>query len=247
MKTFFLALILGIFLGSLITNYFSDPDAYADLKEAKAKLFKREVPVKTEVEVLESVEPAPAMFEVGSAELATENADKNEAPESSPIPLPKPESSKEEPAKTEVTETTVEGTPEASPTPTPEPATPTPAPIPAPEEAEVEKSKTDQLIEEGAEKAEEIVEIVAEKAKEVAEDAKPIIEEGIDLTIAAGVRAQYKLERRINSDSIEISVTDNIVTLSGTVDSEETKQLAIQIAAFTKGVDGVEETLSIAE
>ncbi len=239
MKTFFLALILGIFLGSIITNYFSDPDAYADLKEAKAQLFKRDIPAETEVEELEAVEPEPAMFEVGSAELATENADKNQAPETKPIPLPKPVPTKEEPEKAEVTETTVE--------PAPAPVTPAPTEAPSGEETEVEKSKTDQLIDEGAEKAEEIVEVVAEKAKQVAEDAKPIIEEGIDLTIAAGVRAQYKLERRINSDAIEISVTDNIVTLSGTVDSEATKQLAIEIAVFTKGVDGVEETLSIAK
>lgn len=241
MKTFFLALILGIFLGSIITNYFADPDAYQNLKEAKAQLFEKDAPLPIDTEELGADEPAPALFEVGSAELSQGAPEESEAPASKPIPLPAPETIDESPSKAAAVE------PSPSPDKEPEPSPAPTQPEPTPEVPIKEKSKTDQLIEQSTEKAEEIVETVTEKAKEVAADAKPIIEEGIDLTIAAGIRAQYKLERRINSDDIKISVANSIVTLTGTVDSESTKQLAIEIAVFTKGVDGVEETLDIAK
>ncbi len=239
MKTFFLALILGIFVGSIMTNYFANPQAYQNLKEAKAKLFAPIGSEESETTEPSSSEPESARFDVGSGELDSENT-----PEAVPPTTSLPDPQTESPAAEE--KPIPEATTEAE-TATPIVPLEEKAPEPKPEEENVKTSKTDQLIEEGTQKAEEIVETVAEKAKEVAREAQPMIENGIDLTIAAGIRAQYKLERRIDSDAIKISVKDNIVTLSGTVDSEETKRLAIEIAVFTKGVNGVEETLSIAE
>ncbi len=247
MKTFFLALILGIFVGSIMTNYFANPQAYENLKEAKAKLFAPIGAEKPETPLETSSEPESARFDVGSGELDSENA-KEEPPAPTPLPAPKIEAPQveETPAPPAEEVPTPEASPEAE-TATPIAPLEEKAPEPKPENEEVQTSQTDQLIEEGTQKAEEIVEAVAEKAKEVAKEAQPMIETGIDLTIAAGIRAQYQLERRIDSDAITISVKDNIVTLSGTVPSEETKRLAIEIAVFTKGVNGVEETLSIAE
>lgn len=215
MKTFFLALILGIFVGSIITNYFADPDAYERLKEAKSELFESPLSEESATAVAETAKSEPAMFEVGSGKFDTEKANAKEPAKPLPIPLPKPKKEQQV---------------------APETAAP-----------KTEKTNTDALIEQGAKKAGEIADTVAEKAKEVAKDAQPMIENGIDLTIATAIRAQYKLERRIDSDAIKIAVKDNIVTLSGAVDSAATKQLAIEIAVFTKGVSGVEETLSIAE
>ncbi len=256
MKTFFLALILGIFVGSIITNYFADPEAYQHLKEAKARLFAQdsteEMPANTPEESLSS---EPARFDVGSGKL--EENQETEEPSSAPLPLPKPTPNTNSPAA-ETSKEDAAAIEEKAPEPQVPDVDPTseaePPAVPLSEAAKPEaenppaaKSRSEELIEQGTKKAEEIADTVAEKAKEVAKEAQPIIEEGIDMTIAAGIRAQYKLERRINSDAIKISVKDNIVTLSGTVDSEATKKLAIEIAVFTKGVDGVEETLSIAE
>ncbi|MDQ8186063.1 BON domain-containing protein [Pelagicoccus sp. SDUM812002] len=249
MKTFFLALILGIFVGSIITNYFADPKAYENLKEAKAQLFEKDAIEETEPsrpEVDSSDETAH--FEVGGGSL--EDSEKNAEPISEPIPLPKPTPEEMSPA-----EEAANAPPEPSeihpqPPESPIPDTEAEAEEASEPEADIEtevEPRSEKLIEEGTQKADEIVDAVAEKAKEVAENAKPMIGEGIDMTIAAGIRAQYKLEEDIDSAAIEISVKDNIVTLSGTVDSEKTKQRVIEIAVFTKGVDGVEESLSIVE
>lgn len=259
MKTFFIALILGIFVGSIITNYFANPDAYEKLKETKARLFHGQ----TEAEPTPIAPGAeePAMFQVGSKEFGADTAQaepsSNEA--QTPIPLPptppkEPEQKPTEPAptpspkETEQTPTEPKLAP-AEPLPPPAkpvtpPAEPAPAPSPPKEPAQ---TRAEKLIEEGTKQAEEIAETVKEKANEVVEETKPLIEEGIDFTIATAIRARYKIERRLDSDSIYVSVKDNIVTLSGSVPDESSKLLAIEIAAFTKGVNGVEETLSIAE
>lgn len=243
MKTFFLALILGIFIGSIVTHYFADPQAYQNLQEAKASLFGEE-PEETETSEPSATneESEPARFEVGSGDLEDEQGPTDSSPH--PIPLPKPATKPEATAPSESAPSAP--TEETEPSPTPDaaeavsPETETKAP-------EKPKSRSEELIEEGVKKTEEIAKTVSEKAKEVAEEAKPLIEDGIDLTIAAGIRAQYKLERRLDSDAIKISVKDQIVTLSGNVKSEDAKKLAIEIAVFTKGVNGVEETLSIVE
>jgi hypothetical protein len=127
------------------------------------------------------------------------------------------------------------------------------APEPAKEPSETEApeapstSRSEELLQEGSQKAEALANTLTEKAKQVAADAKPLIGDGIDLAIATALRTKFKLEDRIDSDAIEVSVADQIVTLSGTVDSAASKKLAIEIAVFAKGVNGVEETLSIAE
>ncbi|EDY84375.1 Putative phospholipid-binding domain family [Verrucomicrobiia bacterium DG1235] len=216
MKIFFLALILGIFVGSIATNYFSDPNAYQKLKDAKTRLLE---PAQANANEESTAEPEPpAMFEVGGGEFQP-----NQPPNKTVEPTP--------PDVVEETEVpTVEAEPEPETTTTQNPAP---------------KSRADELIEQGSKKAEEIADTVTEKAKEVAEEAKPYLETGVDLTIATAIRAQFKLERRIDSNAISISVKDRAVTLGGEVPSAEIKQLAIEIAVFTKGVTGVEEHLTI--
>ncbi|MDQ8183356.1 BON domain-containing protein [Pelagicoccus sp. SDUM812005] len=259
MKTFFLALILGIFIGSIVTNYFADPQAYQHLKEAKARLFEEDAAPEAETSLADtSATSEPAQFQVGSGDLAAKRAAEEEE-SAKPLPLPKP-STKAKAEPEAKADPKAKAEPEAETPTAPEgdavetaPETESPS---APETSTQEsdssqesapKSRSEAIIEEGTKKAEEIAKSVSEKAKEVAEDAKPLLEDGIDLTIAAAIRAQYKLERGIDSDAIALSVKDKIVTLSGTVASEAAKQRAIEIAVFTKGVHGVEETLSIAE
>lgn len=236
MKSFFIALILGIFIGSVVTNYFADPTAWDKLKEAKARLSgstAEPVIEKEKEEVPSTAKEAPAMFEVGSGELNPSNpSEKPEEPamEPEPIPLPRPE------AEAEAEDSEVES---------PSDDTIEERPEPAEESATEPQSRTEELIEQGSKKAGEIAEIVKEKAAEAADEVKPFIETGIDITIATAIRAQYKLEQRIDSDQITISVDDKIVTLSGKVSSEEVKQMAIELAVFTQGVEGVEESLEV--
>ena len=229
MKTFFVALILGIFVGLFINNYFADPEAYSKIKEAKNKLLDNNATEELEVAEPElSIEkPEAALFEVASKELSSQSEPPVPNSETKPEPLPKPEPP--------ITETEAEAPVEEEPTPAePEGTT---------------QEKAEQLVEESVEKAAEIAEVVSEKVKEATEEAKPHIEKGIetgiDATIALAIRGQYKLEKRIDSSMLEVSVKDRIATLSGEVPNEATKQLAIEIAVFTKGVDGVEETLEI--
>ncbi|MBK1878323.1 BON domain-containing protein [Pelagicoccus mobilis] len=220
MKTFFVALILGIFVGLFINNYFSDPEAYTKIKDAKERLFSEEEaePLQVAEPELASDEPEPAMFEVASKELNA--GSKTAAEEPTPEPLPKPEPLQPQEPEAEAKET--------QETPAEEPQ---------------------DLVEQGVEKAAEIAEEVKEKINEAAENAKPHIEQGIesgiDATIALAIMGQFKLEKRIASDALSVSVEEQVVTLTGSVPDEETKQLAIEIAVFTKGVVGVEEELEI--
>lgn len=243
MKTFFLALILGIFVGLFINNYFADPAAYSKLKEAKNSLFETAEPetpspAKPETE-LPSEQPEPALFEVASKELKTDTPPPASAQTIEPQPFQKPETATETPPTPQT---------EAPSDPTNEPLNSIEPPPPPAEEPSIAQ-KAETFVEQSAEKAAEIADTVKEKVKEAAEDAKPQIEEkidtGIDTTIALAIRGQYKLEKRIESDQIQVTVSDRIVTLSGSMPDEASKQLAIEIAVFTKGVNGVEESLTI--
>lgn len=233
MKTFFIALILGIFVGLFINNYFADPQAYQKIKEAKTELFESpdpEIPAATEP--LAEIEQAePALFEVASKELSPSTPEPQEETKNlKPQPLPKPES-------------------------LPEPESQADTPIEEATEAEqaepplTTKEKAEKFVEDSVEKATEIAENVKESVEKATEEAKPKIEEGIetgiDATIRLAILGQFKLEKRLQPSTIDVHVDDRIVTLSGSVPSDGTKQLAIEIAAFTKGVNGVEESLQI--
>lgn len=203
MKTFFIAFILGIFAGSLITAFWSSPEAFEELKAAKNNLFKQSEPVETE-EATQENEPVPA------EEPPTVKTDPS-------IPMFKVAPKKEEPDL------------EKSPTPIP-------LSEPKPPEDTIERSK---------EKAVKIAEAVKEKAAELTEQAKPYLNEGVDLAIASAIRAQFKLDKRIASDQLKINVTNREVTLTGTTNSGTLKQLIIEIAMTTKGVMQVTPNIEI--
>lgn len=239
MKTFFIALILGIFVGLFINNYFSDPEAYAKVQEDKSLLLSE--PSHTENEHAAPTpaieQPEPALFEVASKQLNPEPVP-TDATQIKPTPLTQKTTEPESPAPTVIE-------PELEPTkPVEEPA---PKPENTPQPSTLDKAE--KLVEEGVEKAAEIAETVKDKVKEATDEAKPQIEQGIengiDATIALAIRGQYKLESDIDSQQIEVSVADRIVTLSGQLSSEEAKQRAIEIAVFTKGVTAVEEDLKV--
>lgn len=267
MKTFAIAFILGIFVGALVTTYFSSPDAYQQLEEAKSELL-GETPV--DAPALAEEEPIPTdpaqlatPTETPAADPAPDSATLPQ-PETAPsteLPLPEPEALPDSPAPepTAPSEATPEeSTPaEATPVEVPLPADPQPEPPPAETETEspapVETTppetfseKAKQSIDKGAEKATELLEEAKVAAKDLAENAEPYLEQGVDLAIRTTIRAQFKLERAIDSDDLSISVKDRKVHLTGKLSSNATKQLAIEIALGTKGVTEVTEAIEVA-
>lgn len=203
MKTFFIAFILGIFAGSLITAFWSSPEAFEELKAAKSNLFKQSNPAKTDEPKLETETVPPE-------EPPTVKADPS-------IPMFKVAAKKEEPDL------------EESPTPIPP----------------SEPDTSEDTIQRSKEKAVKIAEAVKEKAAELTQQAKPYLNEGVDLAIASAIRAQFKLDKRIASDQLKINVTNREVTLTGTLSSGTLKQLVIEIAMTTKGVMQVTPNIEI--
>ena len=65
------------------------------------------------------------------------------------------------------------------------------------------------------------------------------------LEAAVGVRLRFN--KALFWETIEIKASDGIVTLSGTVSTEERMNIALKIASETQGVNRVVNTLSIAK
>lgn len=255
MKTFFLALVLGIFIGSIATNYFASPDAYQKLKQAKQEMLRRpgfpDPEPSTSDATLPPTEEAETEPDSGEPEVAGPVEDEAEALDADANATPTPGAAvpTDEPnADNSPLSPTAppEGQIDAAPQPRPDEENTAEEPPAAEKETPTVGQKVDKLIEEGSEKAEEMAEAAKETFSEAAEKAAPVIEESIDLGLAAAIRTQFKLEKRLSEARIQIEVEKRRVVLKGSVPSQEAKRLAIEIAVFTKGVDRVEEELTIA-
>lgn len=275
MKSFFIALILGIFIGSIATNYLASPDAYEKLKESKAELFEQPGSHDTPASPDETEDPTPD-FEVGDGtinsdtpadeavptppgsepEIETEPDAAPEAepeteaeaetppiapivtpPSEEPEPSPEPSPTTEESAETPVEEAPAE-TEDNLPVPAPTPEPPEPeAPEPEPETNEEAPPPVPETENEESD--------ATETTEEEAESATLEIGDAVDRGIAATIRSQFELEEQLVSDDLEIIVEARHVVLKGKVPTEEAKRLAIEIAVFSEGVEGVEESLTI--
>jgi osmotically-inducible protein OsmY len=67
-----------------------------------------------------------------------------------------------------------------------------------------------------------------------------------DAWIATKIQAKYFLDPDVKGRSIEVSVADGAVTLTGSVESDAQKKTAEQIAAETDGVTAVSNELQLA-
>lgn len=65
--------------------------------------------------------------------------------------------------------------------------------------------------------------------------------------LEAAVGARLRFNKTLFWETIEIKASDGIVTLSGTVSTEERMNVALKIASETHGVNRVINTLSIAK
>lgn len=266
MKTFFIAFILGVCAGTIGTRLYTSPETYEKLKLAKAELLgdasdgKANASTNEQTDDQENADDLPdpilpdplAPTPPASPEEPQTKPAKPSSPEfdedSAKLPEPKPQ-----PTPTPAAEPPPEPSPQPlSPPDLPKTQTkPEPTPLPAPGETVQDgglsklAERTKDTLERGTDAAAAVAQKAAAKAQELKKEATPYIEEGIDLTIQTAIRAQYKIERRIPSDAIAITVENREVTLTGSVPNGEILQRAIEIAVETKGVTKVTPKLEI--
>ena len=66
-----------------------------------------------------------------------------------------------------------------------------------------------------------------------------------DAALTAKVKTALMAEPGLRSLAIDVDTRDNIVTLNGTVDSQEKKQRAMQVAQGVEGVKSVSDNLVV--
>ena len=79
----------------------------------------------------------------------------------------------------------------------------------------------------------------------VSEAAGKVAEKVDDVAITSAVKAKLIGDSEVAARKIDVDTKDGVVTLKGTVSSEQEKDKALQIARNTKGVQRVEDQLMV--
>jgi osmotically-inducible protein OsmY len=82
-------------------------------------------------------------------------------------------------------------------------------------------------------------------AQAVSDAAGKVTEAVDDAVITTAVKARLLAETKTDGTKIHVDTKDGVVTLSGTVKSSEEKAKAVQITRDSKGVQGVEDQLTV--
>jgi len=90
-----------------------------------------------------------------------------------------------------------------------------------------------------------VVSPAASVAPNTAESAAPAAGVPDDATITSSIQTKLKEDKRVAGSQIGVETRLGIVTLSGSVKSEQVKQDAMQIAQDTAGVQRVENQLTV--
>ena len=85
----------------------------------------------------------------------------------------------------------------------------------------------------------------AEVGEVVAKGANEAQRAAADVTLTAKIKAKMALDDRVKAANIDIDAVGSTVTLSGTVESEEERSRAVQLARETKGVTSVVDHLRV--
>ncbi len=97
---------------------------------------------------------------------------------------------------------------------------------------------------------EEIADEIDEETDELARETEEETEEGVnaltDAKIATVVKTRLLMDSDISGFDIDVDVKDGNVTLSGNVDSEAEKDLAVEIARNADDVRNVEDNMEVA-
>ena len=85
----------------------------------------------------------------------------------------------------------------------------------------------------------------SESTNPVSEAAGKVAEKVDDVAITSEVKAKLIGDSQVSARKIDVDTKDGVVTLKGTVSSEQEKDKALQIARNTKGVQRVEDQLMV--
>ena len=85
----------------------------------------------------------------------------------------------------------------------------------------------------------------SESTNPVSEAAAKVAEKVDDVAITSEVKAKLIGDSQVSARKIDVDTKDGVVTLKGTVSSEQEKDKALQIARNTKGVQRVEDQLTV--
>jgi hyperosmotically inducible periplasmic protein len=92
-------------------------------------------------------------------------------------------------------------------------------------------------------KAERVGAQVGEKTAQAANRAAEIVSDG---ALTAKIKSKMALDDTVRSRSVDVSTTDHVVTLSGTVRSQAEHDRIVQLARETSGVTQVIDHLNVA-
>ncbi|MBI2844107.1 MAG: BON domain-containing protein [Armatimonadetes bacterium] len=67
----------------------------------------------------------------------------------------------------------------------------------------------------------------------------------LDWVLAEDVRGHIMDDVRLAGQSIEVTATDGYIEITGCVDAEEDKELAVELARGVPGVRGVEDKIEV--
>jgi hyperosmotically inducible protein len=100
----------------------------------------------------------------------------------------------------------------------------------------------EQKIGQAAEQAEKKIEAVKESVTEKTQAAGEFVD---DAAVTAGVKAAILNDPLLNTSNIEVTTSQGIVKLSGTVNSEQIVAKAVEVAGSQKNVKSVQSELLI--
>ena len=83
---------------------------------------------------------------------------------------------------------------------------------------------------------------VGDKTEDVAEK---VAEKTTDATITAAVKMKFAADKTVDALKIDVDTKDNLVTLTGTVNSKAEAEKAVALAKSVEGVKGVTPQLSV--
>jgi hyperosmotically inducible protein len=91
-------------------------------------------------------------------------------------------------------------------------------------------------------KAERVGAEVGEKTAQAASRAQEVLSDG---SLTAKIKSKMALDDTVRARTIDVSTTDHIVTLSGTVRSQAEHDRVVQLARETNGITRVVDNLSV--
>ena len=92
------------------------------------------------------------------------------------------------------------------------------------------------------ERAREAGRTIGDKAKQAAHQLDEALSDG---ALTAKIKSKMTLDDTVNARSINVTTTDRVVTLTGTVNSARERERAVALAKETNGVARVEDKLTL--